>query len=88
MTIDGVPLLSLTPSVLLGVAVLLILTGRLVPRRTYDDLMHDRNEALTSSRIKDTQIAEKDRQIEHLIEVGRTVEAIMRAIPHPPEVKQ
>ena len=58
----------------------LVYTGRLVPRSTMEDVEHDRSEWRAESRIKDTQIAVKDEQLRHLAEVGRTVEAIMRAV--------
>lgn len=85
--IDGIPLSVLTPSALLGIGVLLILTGKLIPRRTYDDKVHEADEWRTESRIKDQQLAErdlqlreKDLQLRHLSEVGKTVDQIMRAI--------
>lgn len=71
--IDGLTFSTLAPSTLAGICVLLILTGRLVPRKTYDDIVE-------SNRTKDKQIAEKDAQLQHLAEVGRTVEAIMHSI--------
>lgn len=72
---------------LVAVCVVLIFRGQLVPRRTYDDKVHEANEWRTESRIKDQQIvkkdeqlAEKDKQLGHLAQVGLTVEAIMRAV--------
>lgn len=67
---------------LVAVFVILIYRGDLVPRRTYDDKCHDSSEWRAESRIKDAQLAEKDRQLQHMAEVGRTVDAIMRAMPH------
>lgn len=51
----------------------LVYVGRLVPA-------HDRDEWRAESRIKDTQIAEKDKQLSHMGEVGKTVESTMRAL--------
>lgn len=68
-----------------GVVILvgwLIMTGRLVPRKTHEDSIHEANEWRTESRIKDQQIAEKDTQLRYMAEVGRTVDSIMRAMPH------
>jgi hypothetical protein len=81
---------SIPPGLLNGVGVVavvllvgwLVWSGRLVPRRTYEDVLHDRDEWRTESRIKDAQLAEKDTQLEHLGEVGRTVAAIMTAVQH------
>ena len=58
----------------------LVVTGKLVPRRTYEDVLHDRDEWRAEGRIKDAELAEKDKQLAHLAEVGHTVEAIMRAV--------
>jgi hypothetical protein len=51
----------------------LVYVGKLVPA-------HDRDEWRAESRIKDTQIAEKDKQLDHLKEVGHAVNAVMRAV--------
>lgn len=63
----------------------LVVTGRLVPRRTYDDKVHEANEWRTEARIKDQQIAELNEQKRLLAEVGTTVEAIMRGLQHAAE---
>lgn len=78
--LDGLPLGVIAPSTLAGLAVLLVLTGRLIPRKTYDDKVHEANEWRAESRLKDAQIAEKDEQLRELANVGRTVSAVMRAI--------
>lgn len=57
-----------------------ILRGRLVPRRTHEDTIHESKEWRTESRIKDAQIAEKDVQLSHLAEVGKTVEQLARGL--------
>ena len=69
---------------LLAVVVFFIIRGQLVPRRTHDDALHDRDEWRAESRIKDAQIAEKDLQLRELSQVGRAVEAVMRAIQRGP----
>jgi flagellar biosynthesis/type III secretory pathway M-ring protein FliF/YscJ len=72
---------------LVAIFVVLIYRGALVPRRTYDDVAHDRDEWRAESRIKDaqnaekdSQLAEKDKQLGHLAEVGRNTLAIMQSI--------
>lgn len=81
--IDGIGL----PQVGLGsgwagllVVVIFIIRGALVPRRSLEDVIHDRDEWRAESRIKDAQIAEKNEQLRHMGEVGRTVEAILGAL--------
>jgi hypothetical protein len=48
--------------------------------RAIEDTAHDRNEWRAESRIKDAQIAEKDGQLRHMGEVGRSVESILGAL--------
>lgn len=63
---------------LVALFVITIIRGGLVPRRTYDDKIHEAQEWRTESRLKDQQIAEKDAQLGHLAEVGRTIEKVFR----------
>lgn len=65
---------------LTGVAVWMVLTGRLVPRATHEEVVHDRNEWRAEGRIKDQQLLEKDIQLRHMGEVGETVNTIMRSL--------
>lgn len=69
--------------VLLTLVVLLILTGRLIPRRTHEDVLADRDnwrQAYLES--------EKARTVEHqqtgeLLEMARVGGRILTALPHP-----
>ena len=63
-----------------GMFVWLVYTGKLVPRSTHDDAIHDRNEWRSESRLKDAQIAEKDTQLRHMAEVGKLTESILTAV--------
>lgn len=58
----------------------LVVTGRLVPRRTYDDKAHEAAEWRAESRIKDQQLAVKDEQLRQLSEVGAVMNAVLRAV--------
>lgn len=60
--IVGIPVSALAPSALAGLAVLLVFTGWLIPKRTHDDVTHDRDEWRAESRIKDQQILELTEQ--------------------------
>lgn len=62
-------------------------TGRFITRREADGIIHDRDEWRAEARLRDAelvvkneQIAEKDRQLAHLSEVGHAVESVMTAI--------
>lgn len=63
--------------VLFGIA---IGRGWIVTAREHANVIHDRNEWRTESRLKDAQLAEKDRQLAALSEVGRTIEQVMGAL--------
>lgn len=68
---------------IVGMLVLLwwmLATGHLFTKRQFDDKAHEADEWHAESRIKDQQIQEKDDQLRHLAEVGRTVAAIMTAV--------
>lgn len=54
--------------------------GKVVPRTSLDDALHDRDEWRAESRIKDQQLAEKDEQLSHLAEVGETQKAVLSAL--------
>lgn len=58
----------------------LFFTGRAVPRSTMDDVIHDRDEWRSESRLKDAQIAEKDTQLRALSEVGELSKSILLAV--------
>ena len=80
---DAIPPGLLNGLGVVGVVLLmgwLVFTGRLVPRRTHEDVIHDRDEWRSESRIKDAQIAEKDMQLRHMAEVGKTVEQAFRGL--------
>lgn len=64
-----------------------MIRGKLVPRSSLDDAIHDRDEWRAESRIKDSQIAlkdqqlaTKDQQLAHLSEVGETQKAVLAAL--------
>lgn len=88
--IEGIPagaFAQFGPGGLVALFVILVAVGRLVPRRTYDDKVHEANEWRTESRIKDEQIAKKDEQIAeqnkqlgHLEQVGHIVAQLVHGI--------
>ena len=81
--VDGVPIATLDGLGVVGVVLLFgigMATGRLFTKRQYDEAIHDRDEWRAESRLKDAQIAEKDKQLGHMGEVGRNFEAVMGAL--------
>lgn len=65
--IAGIPVSAFAPSALAGLAVLLILTGWLIPKRTHDEVTHDRDEWRAESRVKDQQILELTEQNQKML---------------------
>jgi hypothetical protein len=61
----------------------MVMKGRLVPRQTLEDALHDRDEWRAESRIKDSQLATKDQHLAHLAEVGETQKMILRSLGSP-----
>lgn len=61
----------------------MIFTGRLVPRRTHDDIMHDRDEWRVAHRISEATRADLAKQVGELLEHARTTEALIRSLPGP-----
>lgn len=85
----GIPQVGLGSGwAVLLVVVVFILRGSLVPRRSLDDVIHDRDEWRAESRVKDAQLAEKDEQLRHMSEVGRTVEAVLGALKENASTKE
>jgi hypothetical protein len=69
------------PWVLVGLAVLSVLRGWLVPRATVD-----RERQLLEQRIADLLAAHNTarEQVSELLELGRTTTAVLQSLPRPP----
>lgn len=69
---------------LLALVVLMIFTGRLVPRRTYDDLIQERDTWRTAhTRSEEARQVERD-QTQELLELSRTAGRVLTALPRRP----
>lgn len=72
------------PWVFLGIGIIAILSGRLVPSRTMDDRMKDKNEQITLL-LHAFEISEESRkigeqQVEKLLDQGRTTNFLLANI--------
>ena len=88
--IDGVPpeLLGIGAGwLIVGLVVIAIMRGNLVPRRTVDDVIHDRDEWRAAHRISEAARVEGASQVEELLEHARTTDAFIRSLPHPTREK-
>lgn len=68
---------------LLAVVVLMVLTGRLVPRRTYDDLREEKNDWKATAQAAGDVIREQQRQLGETLEFGRTAGHVLTSLPQP-----
>lgn len=78
----GIPIEVLTPAGLLGLVILFIVMGRLVPRRTMEDVIRDRDEWRAAHKISEESRAELAGQTKELLEYARTTDAFIRSLPY------
>ena len=75
-SLSAVPL----SEVLVGLFIVAIMRGLLVPRPILEDTRADRDSWREESRVKDQMIAEKDKQLDALAEVGETQKSVLQAL--------
>ncbi|MFB7461319.1 hypothetical protein [Streptomyces sp. NPDC056188] len=68
---------------LLGLAVLLVLTGKLVPRRLYLDMKQERDLWRQAHTESEKGRVEAQRQSGELLELSRTAGHILTSLPRP-----
>jgi hypothetical protein len=78
--IDGFPLVSLTPSLLLGIVVLLVLTGRLVPRIYLVDKGNESERWRLAYEAEREARQASDEQTRELLEMARTAHAVITSM--------
>lgn len=73
---------------LLALVILLILTGRLVPRRTLDDARADRD-YWRQAHAEEAKARQAERELTNeLIEVARTADHVLTSLPQPPTSRE
>jgi hypothetical protein len=83
--LSGLPIGDLGPWGLVGIAVALILMGRLVPRSTLEDTRRDRDSWRTAHDVSERARAELAQSVHDLLEHARTTDAFIRSLPHTPQ---
>jgi hypothetical protein len=78
--IEGISIIDLTPAGLLMVTVVLILTGRLVPRSMYNEKVKEADQWRAAYEAERTAHGLSDAQTRELLEVARTGGAVMSAV--------
>ncbi|WP_431781692.1 hypothetical protein [Streptomyces chumphonensis] len=82
----GITALDLGAGALLGIVILLILTGRLVPRSTLEDVRAERDTWRTAHQVSEEARLAALRQNDELTELARTGVRALDALPRPGEV--
>ena len=76
----GIPVADLTAPVLLGITVLMILSGRLIPRRVYQDKANESLRWQTAFELQRDRADKSDNQSEKLLEQGKATHALITAV--------
>lgn len=76
---DGIPIAQLTPGVLLGIAVLLVFIGRLVPRNIYQDKVKECDKWQKAFEIEREGRITAAAQTKELLELARANNDIVEA---------
>lgn len=77
---EGIPLVGLSAPVLLGITVLLLLVGRIVPRTTLVDKQQEAADWKAAYEAEREARAKSDAQTVELLEVSKTTHAISVAM--------
>lgn len=84
--IDGIPvtpvggIIALLLSAVLGLVVRAVVKGDLIPRRTYDDMLRDRDNWRAAHQTSELARAELAGQGRELLEHARTTDAFIRSV--------
>ena len=77
---DGITIIGLTPAGLLLAAVLMVLTGRLIPRSTYRDMQSQAERWRAAYEAERTARSLSDAQTRELLEVAKTSQHFLTAV--------
>lgn len=78
--LDGISIIDLTPAGLLLITVLLILTGRLVPRSVYQEKAAEADRWRSAFELERTARNVSEAQTRELLEVAKTSEHFLSAV--------
>ncbi|KPC96252.1 hypothetical protein ADL27_04635 [Streptomyces sp. NRRL F-6602] len=77
----GIPVAQGGAVALLTLVVLMVLTGRLVPRRTYDDLLKERDTWRDAHTLSESARTRDAAQTQELLELSRVSVHALQALP-------
>jgi hypothetical protein len=78
--LDGIPIKDLTAATLLGICIILILLGRLIPRPTYNEKKEEAERWRLAYETERDARAVSDLQTVELLELAKTTHALISAI--------
>jgi hypothetical protein len=78
--LDGVPITGLTAPALLGIAVMMLLLGRIVPRSTFDEKAKEAEHWRLAYEKEREARATSDAQTVELLELAKTTHNLMVAV--------
>lgn len=78
--IEGISIIGLTPAGLLLAAVLMVLTGWLVPRRTYREKVEEAERWRAAYEVERTARSASDSQTRELLELAKASAKFMEAV--------
>lgn len=78
--LDGISIIGLTPAGLLLITVLMILTGRLVPRATYLEKVKEAEQWRAAYELERTAHSASDAQTRELLELAKTGTKVLEAV--------
>lgn len=79
--LGGLPAGSIGAGGLLTIVILMVLMGKLVPRRTLDDALRDRDDWRQAHKVSEAGRIELQQQVGELLELSRTTSTFIQAIP-------
>jgi hypothetical protein len=78
--LDGISIIGLTPTGLLLIAVLMVFTGRLVPRSTLEDKKTEANQWRQAYEAERDARTASDAQTRELLEVAKTSKQFLEGV--------
>jgi len=78
--IEGIPIADLTAPTLVGLAVVMVFLGLLVPRRFYRDKVEECERWHAAFEVQRDRANKSDEQVDEMLEVSKTTHAIVVAL--------
>lgn len=86
--LDGISIIGLTPAGLLLLVVLMVLTGRLVPRSMYQEKKSEADRWHAAYELERTARLASDSQTRELLELAKTGTKVLEAVHSNSEMKK